>query len=320
MTGSANQFMADRYSEHWNAGNACYERGDLDAALHHFTQALQVVPDSVPARYNLGVVHRDLENWEAAWILFIDVIARDRNAAAAYNNLAIVEEHLGLYAAAETHYRQAITLKKQFPDAHFNLGMLLLRLGRWPEGFAECEARWQTSRFTPFRAPHPLWNGQPLKGGLLVHSEQGAGDAIQFARFFLRRPSAAIVSCSSARKDYTASSPSLPGVTEMPGAGAIQFSEFAAYIPLMSLPHVLGTTIESVPRRVPYLRAAGRSLDLGPAPVARPRLRVGLVWAGSPTHPERSPPLLLVAQFRAALRGPRYRLLQPPSRSTEPQT
>ena len=175
--------MADRYSEHWNAGNACYERGDLDAALHHFTQALQVVPDSVPARYNLGVVHRDLENWEAAWILFIDVIARDRNAAAAYNNLAIVEEHLGLYAAAETHYRQAITLKKQFPDAHFNLGMLLLRLGRWPEGFAECEARWQTSRFTPFRAPHPLWNGQPLKGGLLVHSEQGAGDAIQFARF-----------------------------------------------------------------------------------------------------------------------------------------
>ena len=52
----------------------------------------------------------------------------------------------------------------------------------------------------------------------------------------------------------------------------------------MSLPHVLGTTIESVPRRVPYLRAAGRSLDLGPAPVARPRLRVGLVWAGSPTH------------------------------------
>ncbi len=126
--------MADRYSEHWNAGNACYERGDLDAALHHFTQALQVVPDSVPARYNLGVVHRDLENWEAAWILFIDVIARDRNAAAAYNNLAIVEEHLGLYAAAETHYRQAITLKKQFPDAHFNLGMLLLRLGAMARG------------------------------------------------------------------------------------------------------------------------------------------------------------------------------------------
>ena len=114
-------------------------RRPATAAREHFAQALAIAPGSVPARYNLGVVHRDLENWETAWILFIDVIARDRNAAAAYNNLAIVEEQFGLYQAAETHYRQAIALKNQFPDAHFNLGMLLLRLGRWREGFAECE-------------------------------------------------------------------------------------------------------------------------------------------------------------------------------------
>ena len=217
----------------------------------------RAAPDSVPARYNLGVVHRDLENWETAWILFIDVIARDKNAAAAYNNLAIIEEHFGMYHAAETHYRQAIALKSQFPDAHFNLGMLLLRLGRWREGFAECESRWQTSRFTPFRAPHPVWNGDPLKGTLLVHSEQGAGDAFQFVRFLplaAQRCDRILFVCPERLHRLF---DSLPGVTEIRGPGPLQYSEFAAYIPLMSLPRALGTTLESFPRQVPYLQPPG---------------------------------------------------------------
>ena len=276
--------MADDYAEHWNAGNACYERAELGLARDHFARALELAPDSVPARYNLGVVHRDLENWETAWILFIDVIARDKNAAAAYNNLAILEEHFGMHRAAETHYRQAIALKNQFPDAHFNLGMLLLRLGRWREGFVECEARWQTSRFTPFRAPHPVWNGDPLKGTLLVHSEQGAGDAFQFVRFLplaAQRCDRILFVCPERLHPLFQS---LPGVSEIRGPGPLQYSEFAAYIPLMSLPRALGSDLENFPRQVPYLQSPVPDREPEPSPVVNPRLRVGLVWAGSPTH------------------------------------
>jgi TPR repeat len=283
-TFGADRLMADDYAEHWSAGNACYERGELDAARDHFARALELAPNSVPARYNLGVVHRDLENWETAWILFIDVIARDKNAAAAYNNLAILEEHFGMYRAAETHYRHAIALKNQFPDAHFNLGMLLLRLGRWREGFVECEARWQTSRFTPFRAPHPVWNGDALKGTLLVHSEQGAGDAFQFVRFLplaAERCDRILFVCPERLHPLFAS---LPGVSEIRGPGPLQYSEFSAYIPLMSLPRALGNELENFPRQVPYLVPPALDRDLEPSPVDNPRLRVGLVWAGSPTH------------------------------------
>jgi hypothetical protein len=70
----------------------------------------------------------------------------------------------------------------------------------------------------------------------------------------------------------------------MRGPGPLQYSDFAAYIPLLSLPRALGTTLESVPCTVPYLSPAGRSIDLEPSPVSNPRLRVGLVWGGSPTH------------------------------------
>jgi hypothetical protein len=56
----------DAFAHHWKTGNACYERGELDAAHEHFEHALEAAPDSIPARYILGVVSRDLENWESA--------------------------------------------------------------------------------------------------------------------------------------------------------------------------------------------------------------------------------------------------------------
>jgi TPR repeat len=276
--------MPDGFAEHLRAGSESYEKGQLDAARAHFEQALTFDPGSTLARYNLGVVYRDLEMAEDAWIQFLGVIARDNRMAGAYNNLAILEERQRYYRAAEAHYRHAFALKPEFPDAHFNLGMLLLRLGRFREGFAECEWRWQTSRFTPFKVPHPLWDGQRLRGTLLVHSEQGAGDAIQFVRFL---PAAAelcdrlIFFCP---ENLFSLFGEIPGVAELRGPGAVQVSEFHAYIPLMSLPHVLGTTLETIPSQISYLRPAHRSFELGPSPVQNPRLKVGLAWAGSPTH------------------------------------
>jgi len=274
----------DAFAEHFKAGNECYERGELKTARGHFEHALALAPASVQAHYNLGVVYRDLELCESAWVEFIEVIARDARMAGAYNNLAILEERLELHGAAETHFRKAIALEEAFPDAQFNLGILLLRLGRFREGFAQCEWRWQTSRFTPFRVPHPRWDGSRLRGTLLVHSEQGAGDAMQFVRYLpmaAERCNRLLFFCP---ENLFPLFRSIPGLAELRAPGTVKISEFHAYIPLMSLPHVLGTTLETVPSRVPYLQPEPRSVDLGPPPIPNPRLKVGLAWAGSPTH------------------------------------
>ncbi len=276
--------MADAFAVHLTAGNGAYERGDLEEARQQFEHAVRLDPGSIQARYNLGVVYRDLELSESAWTEFIEVISRDGRMAGAYNNLAILEERLELRTAAETHYRKAIALKHQFPDAHFNLGMLLLRLGRFREGFSECEWRWQTSRFTPFRVPHPLWDGRRLRGTLLVHSEQGAGDAIQFVRYLTPASELCDRLIFFCPENLFPLFRSIPGVSQLRGPGSVQVSEFDAYIPLMSLPHVLGTTLENLPSKVPYLQPECRTIDLGPAPIGDPRLKVGVAWAGSPTH------------------------------------
>ena len=214
----------------------------------------------MPARYNLGVVHRDLENWEAAWILFIDVIAHDRNAAAAYNNLAIVEEHFGLYQAAETHYRQAIALKNQFPDAHFNLGMLCCDSGRWREGFAECECAVADQPVHSLSGPSSRLErrtvtrhsaGPQRTGGRRCHPVRA------FSSSAAERCDRILFVCPE-RLHRLFELP-CPASTEIRGPGPLQYSDFAAYIPLLSLPRALGTTLESVPCRYPYL-PLGRSV------------------------------------------------------------
>ena len=78
----------DAFAEQLKAGCACYERGELEAARGHFEHALALEPGSVQARYNLGVVYRDLELFESAWVEFIEFIDRDGRMAGAYNNLA----------------------------------------------------------------------------------------------------------------------------------------------------------------------------------------------------------------------------------------
>ncbi len=306
--------MADAFADHLKAGNECYERGELEAARGHFEHALMLAPGSVQTRYNLGVVYRDLELSEAAWVEFIEVIARDGRMAGAYNNLAILEERLELRGAAETHYRKAIALKEPFPDAHFNLGMLLLRLGRFPEGFAECEWRWQTSRFTPFRVPHPLWDGGRLHGTLLVHSEQGAGDAMQFVRYLpmaAERCDRLLFFCP---ENLFPLFRSIPGLAELRGPGTVQVSEFHAYLPLMSLPHVLGTTLETDPGAGPLLAAGtpvvGPRAAADPEPAAQSGARLGR----QPDASQRSAPILHLAGSRSALGAPRCGVLQPASR------
>ena len=73
--------MADAFAVHLTAGNGAYERGDLEEARQQFEHAVRLDPGSIQARYNLGVVYRDLELSESAWTEFIEVISRDGRMA-----------------------------------------------------------------------------------------------------------------------------------------------------------------------------------------------------------------------------------------------
>jgi hypothetical protein len=183
---------------------------------------------------------------------------------------------------------RAIELQPNYAQARFNLGINLLQIGDYKRGLGEYEWRWQTGQFTPFRCPHPKWDGQPIpEKKLLIHTEQGAGDAIQFARYLPRaaeRCGKLILLC---RDDLMPVFSTLPGIAEIRTAGQIGVAEFDVHVPLLSLPHLFGTTLETIPAEVPYVDVAAirRRKDnpaLALTDSARPK--VGIVWAGSATH------------------------------------
>jgi tetratricopeptide (TPR) repeat protein len=202
----------------------------------------------------------------------------------AFYSLARIEE------AAEW-FRRAIALMPDFPEAQMGLAECLLISGQLEAGWRLYEYRWKTrivtgggggalARFAR-DLPMPQWYGEEIAGKtILLHAEQGYGDALQFCRY------AAEVARRGARVALEVPAPlvrlmsSLDGIAEVYERGAA-FPQTDYHCPLMSLPLALGMTAEKLPGAVPYIRALPELVESWAATLADDRRpRIGLVWYG----------------------------------------
>lgn len=292
---------------YFTQGNQLHGEGKLEEAIAAYRKCLELQPTYLPARYNLGVTLGDLDRYAEAATALKEVIAAEARHADACNSLGFVYSKQRLLEEAIAYYERAIQIRPDFAKAHHNLGMTLLQQGEFARGWAECEWRWQTEQFTPFNAPHPRWDGQPLPGKtLLVHTEQGAGDAIQFIRYL---PMAA-ARCGRVMLVCTPNLVPLfervPGIDDIRTPGDIALNAFDTYVALMSLPYLFETRLDSIPNRVPYLESPENSEQLISIPSdAQPRtLHVGIVWAGSTTHANDRNRSCQIEDFLPVLRVP----------------
>ena len=103
--------------------------------------------------------------------------------------------------------------------------------------------------------PPPLgWLPPGRAGQFLVHAEQGLGDTLQFIRcvpLVYQRGGRVIVVCQPPLIRLLSRS---PGIERLVAQGEA-LPEYHVHTPLLSLPGLLGTTLESVPAGVPYLDA-----------------------------------------------------------------
>lgn len=273
---------------HCQRGIELYREGQLTEAIAAFRQCVALQAEFPNARYNLGVALGDAEEYEEARVCLQAVIEAEPERAEAYHNLGHIAQAQRQPQQAMGYYRQAIALEPNYAQAHFNLGMLLLQTGDYAQGWPEYEWRWKTGQFTPFQCPHPPWDGAPiLDKTLLIHTEQGAGDALQFARYLplaAQRCKKLILVCPAELIPVFAS---LPGIADLREAGTVKVDEFDVWLALMSLPRVFGTTLDTLPAVVPYIdiAAIGRRKNIDALPTLTPSLpKLGIAWAGSPTH------------------------------------
>ncbi len=267
---------------HYNLGNLHMGAGRIEEAFASFRRAIALKPELAEAYYNMGNLLRDRGELEAAEAAFRSAIAARAGYVEAHHNLANVLKSQNRVEAAITEYRRSIVLKPALGEAHYNMGLVLMLMGAMEEGLEKYEYRWEVDGFpTPKRNfPQARWQGEDITDKtLLVSSEQGLGDAIQFARYLPLIAGRARRVVLEARKPLMRLMEKVPGVDEVVEAGRA-LPAFDIHTPLLSLPYILKTRLYTIPGNVPYFKA---DPDMVAHWKARrdSRFTVGLIWAGN---------------------------------------
>jgi Flp pilus assembly protein TadD len=268
-----------------NLGVALYERGDYEDAARCYQRAIDCDSKFAPAHGNLGNALRALERFDEAIASYHTALALDRNFAGCWSNLGLTLAQLGRHDEALDAYRTAVKADPLHAHGHVGVALQTLLRGNFADGWFEYQWRWRSGELSPPRIAAPAWQGDaPAGRHILLVAEQGLGDTIQLCRYAaVLRDSGAKVSLMVQRPLVRLLSSSLPWaavVEDQP-----QHPACDVYCPLLTVPLLLGTTTETIPADIPYLRAPAElatawQTELGD----RGRLRVGVAWAGSPKH------------------------------------
>ena len=284
----------------YNRGVRLKEEGDLIGAERCFRQIVDQHSDLPDPQHSFGVVLQLQGRVQEAIEHYRAAIELDPGFVKAHYNLANACLHLGLYADAAASARATLHYDPKHANAHWLLGMLLLQQGDFENGWQEYEWRWQAHGFTT-KMPElgrPQWDGSSMTGKtLLIHMEQGRGDMIQFIRYapLAAAAGARVVVC--AEPDLVTLLATVEGVDLVVDRNG-PLPKFDLHIPVQSLPHRFGTTMETIPATVPYLHPASKSRAAwaGKSSDKAVGMRVGLVWEGNKLpNTDRSCPLKLFA-------------------------
>jgi tetratricopeptide (TPR) repeat protein len=268
-----------------NLGNTLQALHRPGEALASYDRALAIRPDYAEAHYNRGIVLRDLRRPAEALASFDSALAIDPSHVDALNNRGIVLRDLDRPHEALSSYDRALVLAPGYAEAHSNRSGVALLLGDFERGWEEFEWRWRVPEIAPWRREfaQPLWRGDTSLEGrtILLHAEQGFGDAIQFVRYVplvAARGATVVLEVPPPLSDLFSR---IAGAALVVARGAA-LPAFDCHCPLLSLPLAFKTRLETIPTTVPYLSPApDRVLKWQPRlPRSGPR-RVGIAWAGN---------------------------------------
>lgn len=232
-----------------------------------------------------GNQHRSERRYHQALACYAQVFAQDFENAAAFNNYGNVLREMGHPQRALPFLESAVHLAPEYVTAKFNRAVTLLLMGDYARGWPAYETRWQYEHLagTLPKFSQPRWSGQDLKDKtILVVGEQGHGDNIQFVRFLWN------LHVMGARvklqvPDALVSLLGTGSIAKQVGRYVDDMGEFDYWIPIMSLPGVLGITLENLAKPQQYLNADPARVrdwhrELGP----KYKTRVGFSWSGRP--------------------------------------
>lgn len=273
---------------HFNLGATLHELMRLREAEAQYQRVLVLDASQVEAHRGLGTIAMQERRYADAVVYFQAGLAIAPNDVELLSNLGVMLQKCQRMTEAEAVFRQAIAHQPDHINAHFNLALILLLKGEFAEGWQEYEWRLRIKQRQLMAFNQPQWEGAPLAGKtILLRAEQGFGDTFQFVRYapLIRALGGKVVmACQPGLKRLLLRTPGIDMIAERAVSG-VPLMAFDTHLPLLSLPRVFNTRSETIPCEFPYIHpepclAQRWAARLG----GDPRLRVGIVWAGRPTH------------------------------------
>ena len=269
-----------------NLGLARLELGHTVEAEELFRTAVAMQPNLAKSHNHLGMVLRMQNRIEESIASCRQALALQPDFTEAFVNLGNSLSDSGRIMEAISVVREGLRLHNDHPALHVNLAIYLLALGRFEEGWGEYEWRWQSPGIARLVNAYtqPRWRGEAATGQvLLLWSEQGFGDTIQFCRYAPLAAARGLRVVLMVQPALARLLASMEGVERIVSMGsAVPDHDFQC--PLMSLPMVFRTELDNIPADVPYLFAEENAVlewrERLPA-VPPGTLKVGLVWAGN---------------------------------------
>ncbi|MGO9108945.1 MAG: tetratricopeptide repeat protein [Thermoguttaceae bacterium] len=337
------QLQPDLVAARSALGKALAQQGRLDEAMPMLQQAQSQGNDNAEALLRLADQFRRAGRYDEAAANIRSVIAARADCAAAHNDLGLVWFNKEDYSQAVECYRQAIRIRPDLAEAHNNLAITLmitgddegglaavdaalrikpdmpiahlnrsvtwLRKGRFREGWHEFHWRLMCDAYRMPPLPAPLWDGSPMPDRcLLLYSEQGLGDTLQFIRYapkVKQRCASTILQCQPGLAPLLSR---CPGVDRVIVRGD-SLPEYHVHVPLMSLPDIMETTIDTIPAAVPYVFADEALVETWRQRLAEyPGFRIGISWQGNPKYAADRLRSIPLRHFAPLARAPGVRL------------
>jgi tetratricopeptide (TPR) repeat protein len=268
---------------------------------------LELQPGHAEAANNLGSVLEKQSKFAEALESYDYALRLRPDYVDALNNRGIVLGRLGRMEEAWRCFDEAQRIAPDCAASHFAEALLRLRIGDYDAGFKEYEWRWLNDRAERRKLQsQSLWLGQADLSGksILLDSEQGLGDTLQFVRYAPLVAAKGAMVLLAVQKALVPLVEGMPGVTQVLAAGdAVPQTDF--YCPLASLPLAFRTTLESIPAGIPYLAPNPQGTGRWRKELARGGEKlVGICWRGNPEHPADQQRSLTLAELEPLLAVP----------------
>jgi tetratricopeptide (TPR) repeat protein len=277
---------ADFPEVHLNRGNSLTRLGRHEQALASYDRALAIRPDMAEAEFGRGIVFRDQTRFEDAVRCFDRAIELNRNDAVRglfHSHRAEALNLLGRFPEAFADVSRCLQVAPNDDEALYAVSLIELLHGRWREAWPRYERRIALKIGIPegFSAPPwPPWRGERLRDELLVLTgEQGLGDHLLFSCFGTHLAKLGYRIALWTKPSLEPLLRTVPGVERVVSdIAALEETSELRWTSMMSVPAILGTMPETVPRNGPFLAAEPDRVAAWRERLGSQGFKIGIAW------------------------------------------